>query len=1158
MSLPARPKTHFLLGPAGSGKTFRCLAEIREELAAGPDGPPLLFLAPKQATFQLERQLLAEGAIQGFTRLRILSFERLARFLIADLGAPPPDLLDEEGRIMVLRALLARHHTRLRIYRASSRLPGFARQLSALFREFQRHHVSPATLRESAARCGDSRTLQPKLDDFAALLEAYGEWLRDHALQDADELLDVATAALRTAQRQAETGPKFGGLWLDGFAEMTPQELELLAAVLPLCQRATLAYCLDAEPGNEASWLSIWSGVGRTFRQCRARLDAIRDLASSAEVLARHPATSRFSRSPVLAQLESAWSGGLPASAGEDELRHAVRIVACPDPEAEAALAAREIRRFVREGGGRFRDCAVLLRSLEVHQAPLRRAFTRLGVPFFLDRRESIAHHPVAELTGWQHEDWFGALKTGLVTGDLESVDWMENEALACGWDRDTWRKPFESPDEPEQAARVEGLRKSWVAPFLNFEAQLRGGTDDGRITGEALAGAFESLWETLDVAAQLERWSTAPRDAAPATHATLTPAAHATAWDQMQAWRDNLRRAFAVEVLTLREWIPVVDAGLASLTVGVVPPALDQVLIGTIDRSRNPELKFVILPGMNEGVFPAPPTPGVLLSDTERERLETLGVPLNAGRCEQIGHERYYGYIACTRSRERLLLTCARRDEAGRELNVSPFVTLLRRLLPGLQVEQPGSPESSIVEHANDLIPTLLVSTALPAAVDTAAAPGKADDNAPASPESHPGDSQTRRLLTECPPVAKLAEELRWLVSGWGEDRLDPALAAVLYGPVLRTSVSRFEQFAACPFRFFVNSGLRAEERGRFEVDARARGTFAHEVLAFFHKELRAEGKRWRDVTPEQARTRIAGIAERLAPSHAGGLMHAAGRNRFVAQSLTGVLQDFAAQVVRWMQSGYAFDPVEVELAFGDDDPLPAWEIDLGEGHRMVFRGKIDRVDVAADPVSGRHWCVVVDYKSSARKMEPALLAGGVQIQLPAYLAALRRLPAAGTLAGGASLAPAGLCYAHLGRSQERCGNRREALSTEESDPGGAFQHSGRLNFAALALLDTRSGTGERSGMFNFRVNARDNLPRKGGELLVESDFLRLLDDVEQTLRALGRRIYEGEAAVAPYQHSRSKACDQCDYAGVCRIDTWTHRFRALSPVMPEADEEG
>ena len=132
-------QARFLLGPAGSGKTHRCLAEIRAELLKSPEGLPLLLLAPKQATFQLERQLLADGSLAAYTRLQILSFERFAEFVLAEFSPSPPRLLDEEGRVMVLRVLLAQKQKELNIFRATARLPGFAEQLSLLLRELQRH-----------------------------------------------------------------------------------------------------------------------------------------------------------------------------------------------------------------------------------------------------------------------------------------------------------------------------------------------------------------------------------------------------------------------------------------------------------------------------------------------------------------------------------------------------------------------------------------------------------------------------------------------------------------------------------------------------------------------------------------------------------------------------------------------------------------------------------------------------------------------------------------------------------------------------------------------------------------------------------------------------------------------------------------------------------
>ena len=100
-------QVRFLLGPAGSGKTFRCLAEMRAALAQSPDGPPLIFIAPKQATFQIERQLLDGETISGFTRLHVLSFDRQAQFDFDHLHVAPPRLLSAEGRLMVLRVVTA-------------------------------------------------------------------------------------------------------------------------------------------------------------------------------------------------------------------------------------------------------------------------------------------------------------------------------------------------------------------------------------------------------------------------------------------------------------------------------------------------------------------------------------------------------------------------------------------------------------------------------------------------------------------------------------------------------------------------------------------------------------------------------------------------------------------------------------------------------------------------------------------------------------------------------------------------------------------------------------------------------------------------------------------------------------------------------------------
>jgi len=151
---------------------------------------------------------------------------------------------------------------------------------------------------------------------------------------------------------------------------------------------------VDGERSSGAdSWLSIWvrhcpdpAGLlEETLRGAGVRLET--------EILRRHPASGRFAENPVLRHLEENWAQPVPFA--DDEctsagLRNSLRAAVCANPESEAVLAAREILHFVH-AGGRFRETAVLLRTLEGYHDVLRRVFSRYGIPFFLDRREPSA-----------------------------------------------------------------------------------------------------------------------------------------------------------------------------------------------------------------------------------------------------------------------------------------------------------------------------------------------------------------------------------------------------------------------------------------------------------------------------------------------------------------------------------------------------------------------------------------------------------------------------------------------------------------------------------------------------------------------------------------------------------------------------------------------
>lgn len=1103
-------QARFLLGPAGSGKTFRCLAEIRAALADDPAGPPLILLAPKQATFQLERQLLAAPGLAGFSRLHIFSFDRLAEFILEARRRAVPKLLSPEGRLMVLRALLRQHEGELLRFGGSARRAGFAQELGGLLAELQEHRLGPSRLRELAAQETLRRELRDKLHDLALLTEKYADWLGENKLQDANHLLDFATETLR--ETPGATGFRFAGLWLDGFAEMTPQELALLAAVIPHTDRATLAFCLETEPTPPETWLSIWWSIGKTFRRCRDQLAQIPGVTVKVDTLKRLSEKNRFTEDSPLAELESRWS--LPAFESDHAPGKALRVVACAQPEAEAVLAAREILQFVR-AGNRYRDCAVLVRSLEDYHQPIARVFRRYGIPFFLDRRESVAHHPLAELTrnalrtvafDWANDDWFGALKAGFTPASETEIDRLENAALEFGWRGQQWREPL--PDE-----FCERLRAAIYPPFGKFFSALA--ENQFSPTGQQLAEALRELWSDLKAEATLDGWRADVEKISTREHSAPI---HTTVWAQMNSWLDNVELGFPHVPLPLTDWLPILEAGLASLTVGVIPPALDEVLVGAVDRARNPSLKFALVLGANESVFPAAPATPAILTDTDRDQLELANVALGGNRFDQISRERYLSYIACTRANERLVLTFARQDADGRALNPSSLIAQLRRIFPQLSAEEfHGLTDITTAQHPHELIAEIIRPTGTPHAA-----------------------------WREIRSVKMLAQQLSALREPSSTENLSAEKAVKLYGPALRSSVSRMEEFAACPFKFFVKSGLRANERKLFELDARERGNFQHDVLKIFHEEVLAAGQRWRDLTPDAARERIARIAAAQMATHRHGLLRHSAATRFAAETMAEALQEFIATMVSWLRGQYEFDPVAAEFGFGGtQDAVPAWKISLSAGRELALQGRIDRVDFWRDPASDAILAVVTDYKSGGKKLELLLVEHGIQLQLLAYLGALRTWRAEEVAVGNSGkIVPAGAFYVSLRGEFKSSNTRSEVLSTSEKK-APAYRHHGRFIAEELRKFDRRNvGEGDQ---FKYKLNQKDGLPSKTSEAIPREEFNALLDQVEAQLRALGERIFSGVATVDPYRKGQFTPCGQCDYRAACRLDEWTHSWREL-----------
>ncbi|HEY0548811.1 MAG TPA: PD-(D/E)XK nuclease family protein, partial [Verrucomicrobiae bacterium] len=345
-------------------------------------------------------------------------------------------------------------------------------------------------------------------------------------------------------------------------------------------------------------------------------------------------------------------------------------------------------------------------------------------------------------------------------------------------------------------------------------------------------------------------------------------------------------------------------------------------------------------------------------------------------------------------------------------------------------------------------------------------------------------------------------------------------------------------------PFKFFVKHGLRVQERQEFEVDHRQKGSFQHEVLSEFHLRATRDGKRWRDWSPENAVALLRQIGVEKLKSFEGGLFDADQARRFTAEMLLQNLERLVATLVAWMEH-YRFEPQRVELAFGlTGAELPGWEIDLDGGRKLLLRGKVDRIDLLPLPDSNSALAVVIDYKSSARKVDAVKLHNGLELQLLSYVGWLRQAPA--EKFGVRELIPAGVFYVGLRGGVKGAGSRDETFDEPEAARRKAFQHSGRFNENFYGHLDA-TDSGEQ-----FATHYMSRNKTKAEE------FTQLVADVERHVKQFGNRILDGVIEIVPYRKAQETACSRCEFQGVCRFDSWVEPFRPLQPLPRKAATKG
>jgi len=1137
----------FIVGRAGTGKSRFILDSITKNLQSRPDGPPIVLLVPEQATFQMEYALAAGTACGGSIRAQVLSFRRLAHRVLMDTGGAARIPVGELGKRMILRGLLEGHKDCLRVFGKISGRTGFADCLARSIGEMKTYLVSPDELERAAGLVKESGVLlKDKITDLSFLYREMELYL-ENRYTDPDDYLNLLVENFSGARflQNAE-------FWIDGFKGFTPQETRVLEQIFRSAAEVNIALCIDSDClGRELPEEHLFYPTWETYKELNTIGDRT-DIQVRDPVVLRPEPPLRFICSPALAHLEK-WFYSYPAlTCSPDD---SVRIIAAAGRRAEVEACAREAIRQVRDHGYRWKDINIILRDLEGYYDLIMNVFNDHQIPVFIDLKRRVTHHPLVEVIrsalevavkDWGYDPVFRYLKTDMVQIDRDIVFTLENYVLAHGIKGTRWtdgrdwsyRRRYNLAEDREvsdlellELARINSARDEAVSALRNFCGKV---LDAGNVR-EMTTIVFELLSE-LKAAETVDSW----RIAAEAAGNPAKGREHAQIWNLVIGLLDEVVEALGDEETDLETYAGILDSGFENLTMGMIPPGLDQVVVGSMDRSRNPEVRSVFILGASEGVLPARFSDNGVFDERERDELRAINICLSPGGRSKSFEECFLIYTALTRASERLWVSYPIADDDGRAVRPSPVINRIKEIISGIaeecvQVEPITGDETDCLEFI--------------------AHPHRALGYLTARLRDAKAGRPINNLWWElynwfiCSPLRDEAGKAVKAIFHINVEKPVPGvMARTMYGYPLKTSVSRIEKYIACPFAHFSSYGLRLRERNVFRLEAPDMGELFHASLKAFADELDNRSLDWGQLNKEECAELTERVVTELAPRLQSEILLSTARYGYLAGKLKKAVNR-AALVLGEHSRRSIFKPVGMEFSFGPGGELSPAVIGLPEGGILELSGRIDRLDMAQTPEG--LFIRVIDFKSSDQNIKPEDIYYGLKLQLLTYLH---------------------VALQHYANNRERRVKPGAILYFTVKDPiissNGPMTAAeverailARLKMKGLILadrqvvqmMDSRLETGY-SELLPVGLKG-DGTLYSNSSVLDESQFELLRQCLVRVFTEAAAGIQNGDVSINPCRKNMQSACSYCLYRPVCKFDVLLegNKYRVLPAISED-----
>lgn len=1100
---------HLITGKSGCGKTEYLNNKLEKYLSL-VSNKKIYYLVPEQYEFETEKLLLLRLGANGFSKIRVTTFTKIASEINSIYGVPKT-LADDIVKKTSIYIAINEISQRLKFYMDKAKKPAFSNQILKIIDMMKASSLSPQFIAEKLISVGENNVLFNKLSDISLIFSTYEAVLEKAYTDQPDELKNAAQYGAENSYFDDMV------LFVDGFDSFSTMQLDFLKTAFYSCFNGYITItCSD-----------IVEDIPLVFYTGARLLNQLSQLESEIIYLDE---IKRYKKNELVFLSENLFQGKNSTFDYESE---AVSVVSCDDFYSEAEYVAAQIFHIVKKGY-RYKDIAILSSDPKKYLPAFDSTFEKYGIPVFFDLPKPIIENPLTKqvislfevVLNPTTENILRYVKTGFVriyddehqafsTLTLYQINTLEEYAYVWNIDREMWRKPFLKLNSDGQNifAREEELRVKICEPIFELKKKLlsKNGAEITEIITDFLINKIDIIGAVKGhcYINSLDEYTGEENE----TDNEKANEYHQI-WELILSVFEGLHKAFENTEINLKDYYSFIKNIFSSTNCSQPPQVIDCVLFGTTGRTRTTAVKIAFIIGVNDGAFPMQISSGNTFSDYEIEEMEQNGIRLGIDRKTRYSQQILSAYKAFTLPSDFLFISYSLMDSSANSMERATEADEILEILKKQEVSANNFKED-------------FYSTSLFVAKQRLS-------------RFYRSKSMEKYALSE-------------VVFGWDKDfqeNLDKVLSLQgegsnrhnLSDPIYisrcfnqnKISATSFEQLCSCNFSFFCKNVLLARTLNKHGITPLETGNIVHFVL---QKVLENHCKDESDVSSfisYKNEDLIRFIETYLEMYKERFLFDSfSDKNRFdlmlknlknlILPILTNLQDEFSVSRFR----PHLFEAV-IDEGVNDENIKPLtvrFDTDNGDKFEFKIIGKLDRLDVMK--AGDKEYIRIVDYKTGKKAFDISAVKNGYNTQMLLYLFAVCQ---------DNKFKPAGVIYYRAGRTSISSSLRKKTSDHDESLKEKAWLDSHKRSGLIVSDEEVLK---EQDALNNLFIKKTSSSARKmffDTTIRSEEELSLIKDYCENLVDEKLKEFFEGKILAVPISGKNIDPCKTCDYIAFCR----------------------